>query len=62
MILSLLVLLAITVAATWWSRLLAAERGRAVGAWALTTALLPPVVLLLWLLPAKSLKAAARPS
>jgi|GEM_PF-4593694 len=54
MIASLLVLLVITFIATWWARHLAAERGRHVGGWALATALLPPIVLILWVLPTRS--------
>ena len=53
MIVSLLLLLVVTVAATWWARQLAVARGRRAGAWALATALFPPVVLILWALPAK---------
>jgi len=51
LILSLVLLLAITIIATYWARYLAKQRGRHIGAWALATAALPPVVLLLWALP-----------
>ena len=55
--LTLLLLLILTIAATWWARRLAIGRGRSVGAWAFATAMLPPVVLILWALPARPLSA-----
>lgn len=49
----LLALLAATIAATWWAKHLARHRQRRVAAWAFATAMLPPLVLVLWALPAK---------
>jgi hypothetical protein len=57
MTLTLPALLILTFVATWWSRRLAVARGRSASAWALATALLPPVVLLLWALPARTIPA-----
>ncbi len=54
MIISLLMVLLVTLIATWWSRHLAMERGRRAGAWALATAIFPPVVLILWALPRRA--------
>lgn len=51
MALSLIILLAITILATCWARRLAIQRDRHVGGWAMATATLPPVVLILWALP-----------
>jgi hypothetical protein len=56
MVWSALVLLIVTVVATGWSRRLAAARGRHTAGWALATALFPPVVLILWTLPARALR------
>lgn len=57
MIISLLLMFAITVIATWWARDLAEKRGRAVGAWGFATAIFPPIALILWALPARSVPA-----
>jgi membrane-associated protease RseP (regulator of RpoE activity) len=50
---ALVVLLLITVIATYWARHLAAHRRRNIGVWAFATAMLPPLVLILWALPEK---------
>ncbi len=54
MIISLVLLLIVTVLATFWSRHLANRRNRNAGAWTFVTALLPPMVLILWALPPKT--------
>jgi amino acid transporter len=54
MVLSLIILLVVTILAVMWARKLAAKRGRHVNGWALATALFPPVVLILWALPRRS--------
>jgi hypothetical protein len=50
----LAIALAITLIAMFWARRLADRRNRHVGGWTLATAILPPVVLVLWALPARS--------
>jgi len=57
MIYTTIALLIVTILATYWARDLALHRRRHVGAWALATAMLPPVVLILWALPPKSVAA-----
>ena len=59
MVLSLIILLVVTILAVMWARKLAARRGRHVSGWALATALFPPVVLILWALPALSVASKA---
>lgn len=51
---ALIILLVVTILAMIWARRLAIRRGRHVTAWTLATALLPPVVLVLWALPSKA--------
>lgn len=53
MIYSLILLLIVTIIATYWARQLAQHRRRHVSGWSLATAMLPPLVLILWALPAK---------
>lgn len=55
MILSLVLMVAVTVLATYWARQLAFRRGRHIGGWAFATALFPPLVLILWLLPGRAI-------
>lgn len=54
MIYGLVALLVITVLATYWANRLAYQRKRHVGAWSFATAMLPPLALVLWALPAKT--------
>ena len=51
MIYSLLALLTVTIIATYWARDLAQLRQRHVKGWMIATAMLPPVVFVLWALP-----------
>ena len=50
----LIVLLVVTFIATYWARHLAQHRKRHVGGWSFATAMLPPLVLILWALPARA--------
>lgn len=54
MIYSLILLLIVTIIATYWARQLAQHRKRHVSGWSFATAMLPPLVLILWLLPTKA--------
>ncbi|MGI9484636.1 MAG: hypothetical protein ACR2RF_01890 [Geminicoccaceae bacterium] len=54
MIYCLIVLLVITFVATYWANRLAYQRKRHVGGWSFATAMLPPLVLILWALPARA--------
>ena len=56
---TLVAFLVITVIATYWARHLAAHRRRNIGVWAFATAMLPPLVLILWALPQKPAAKAA---
>ena len=62
MLWTLLLLLAVTATATWLSRMLASKRNRHAGLWAFATAMLPPVVLILWALPSKDAVKGAKPA
>ncbi|MGI9418130.1 MAG: hypothetical protein ACR2RA_09885 [Geminicoccaceae bacterium] len=54
MIAGLLLLLAVTFAATYWARLLARDRNRYVAGWMFATAMFAPIVLILWTLPRRT--------
>ena len=51
---SLLALLIVTIIATYWARYLAQQRKRHVKGWMFASAMLPPVVFILWALPARA--------
>lgn len=50
----LLALLIVTILATVWAKNLAYRRHRHVSGWTISTALFPPLVLILWALPPKT--------